>query len=252
MNLEGIKLKPKKVKLDSKFWASYFQVYDLLNLLIPYQELLNNICDELNIKPREKVLDAGSGTGNLATKIKSRGGNVIGIDNSSAGITIHKRKDSDAKVVLCDLTQSLPFPNDSFDKIASNNVLYVIPREKQEQVMKEFYRILKPSGKIVLANMRAEWKPLSIYIDAVEKSIRLRGPVSTSADLLRFVLPTVKMFYYSYIIYQSGQRNETNPFTFNQQRELLFKSGFVRVSETKEVYSKQGILNSGYKPNSVN
>jgi len=55
--------------LDSKFWKRYFKVYDVLNLLIPYQELLNTICDELDIKPGEKILEAGCGTGNLALKI---------------------------------------------------------------------------------------------------------------------------------------------------------------------------------------
>ena len=43
--------------LDSKFWKRYFKVYDVLNLLIPYQELLETICDELDIKPGEKILE---------------------------------------------------------------------------------------------------------------------------------------------------------------------------------------------------
>ena len=30
--------------LDSKFRERYFKVYDVLNLLIPYQELLEDIC----------------------------------------------------------------------------------------------------------------------------------------------------------------------------------------------------------------
>jgi len=36
--------------LDSKFWRNYFKVYDVLNLLIPYQELLETICEKLDIK----------------------------------------------------------------------------------------------------------------------------------------------------------------------------------------------------------
>ena len=53
-----IKYKKKIViMLDSKFWKRYFKVYDVLNLLIPYQELLNTICDELDIKPGEKILE---------------------------------------------------------------------------------------------------------------------------------------------------------------------------------------------------
>ena len=43
--------------LDSEFQARYFEVYDVLNLLIPCQELLETICDELEIKPGEKILE---------------------------------------------------------------------------------------------------------------------------------------------------------------------------------------------------
>ena len=58
--------------LDSNFWKRYFKVYDVLNLLIPYQELLNTICDELEIRPEERILEAGCGTGNLALKVEER------------------------------------------------------------------------------------------------------------------------------------------------------------------------------------
>lgn len=30
--------------LDTKFWEKYFKAYDVLNVLIPYQELKNEVC----------------------------------------------------------------------------------------------------------------------------------------------------------------------------------------------------------------
>jgi hypothetical protein len=36
--------------LDAKFWEKYFEVYDVLNLVIPYRELLEKIADKLEIK----------------------------------------------------------------------------------------------------------------------------------------------------------------------------------------------------------
>jgi hypothetical protein len=45
------------IMLDARFWKKYFDVYDVLNLLIPYQELLETIFDELEIKPGEKILE---------------------------------------------------------------------------------------------------------------------------------------------------------------------------------------------------
>ena len=35
--------------LDQKFWAKYFKVYDILNIVIPYQELLSELERELDL-----------------------------------------------------------------------------------------------------------------------------------------------------------------------------------------------------------
>lgn len=55
--------------LNHKFWKKYFKDYDILNIVIPYQELLKTICEELDIKKGEKILEAGSGTGNFTNVV---------------------------------------------------------------------------------------------------------------------------------------------------------------------------------------
>ena len=47
--------------LKSNFWKKYFGVYDVLNLLIPYQELLETICKELDIREGEKAFEVNQG-----------------------------------------------------------------------------------------------------------------------------------------------------------------------------------------------
>jgi len=230
--------------LDSKFWARYFKVYDVLNLLIPYQQLLETICDELEIKPGERVLEAGCGTGNLALKIKERGGEVIGLDNCQEALEIYKKKDPNVKTVLADLREKLPFPDNYFDKIASNNTLYIIPKEKQLDTLKEFYRILKPGGKIVIANLKKGWKPGKIYIKGIKDNIKKEGIYPAFLKIIKLILPTIKVFYYNYFIKKESQYYFCD---FNEQKELLRQAGFKKVSETKLVYSKQAILNSALK-----
>ena len=51
-------------KLDEKFWEKYFKVYDVLNVVIPYKELMAELEKELDLKQDDVVLDVGSGTGN--------------------------------------------------------------------------------------------------------------------------------------------------------------------------------------------
>jgi ubiquinone/menaquinone biosynthesis C-methylase UbiE len=52
--------------LTHTFWNRYFKVYDVLNYVIPYQELLKEIVKEVEVKEGDLILDAGVGTGNLA------------------------------------------------------------------------------------------------------------------------------------------------------------------------------------------
>lgn len=56
------------------------------------------------------------------------------------------------------------------------------------------------------------------------------------------------MFYYNRIIQKIHKFEKQNLFEYDEQRNLLKKAGFINISETKFVYSRQGILNKGYKP----
>ena len=66
--------------ISNEFWAKYFKVYDKLNLVPSYVELLTSICQELRPEPGSLVLDIGSGTGNLAMRLKGMGCQVVALD----------------------------------------------------------------------------------------------------------------------------------------------------------------------------
>jgi len=234
--------------LNSKFWASYFKVYDVLNLLIPYQELLEMIYDELDIKPGEKILEAGCGTGNLALKIKEKGAEVIGLDNCKEALEIYQQKDPEAKLILADLAQKLPFSDNYFDKIASNNTLYAIPKEKQLDTLKELYRILKPGGRIVVSNPKKEGKPVKIYLTGLKKSVAKKGWLKTIRDVILMAIPTIKVAYYNYLIKKESEESSYHFFDVDEQKELLKKARFADISETKSIYADQNVLNVAIKP----
>lgn len=233
--------------LDSKFWARYFKVYDTLNLLIPYQELLETICNELDIKSGEKILEAGCGTGNLAIKIKEKGGDVIGLDNCKEALEIYKKKDPGAKTILADLTEKLPFPDNYFDKIACNHTLYAISREKQLATLREFYRVLKPRGKVVLVNPIKKGNPLKIYWEGIKKSIKRFGYFKTIKNIIFLILPTIKILFYNAKIKRESEKGSYYFFDFNEQEELLRRANFTNISPTKLVYANQSILTTALK-----
>ena len=230
--------------ISNEFWAKYFKDYDKLNLVPSYTELLASICEELRPEPGCLVLDIGSGTGNLAVRLKGLGCRVVALDFCRDALACHQAKGDDSCLVLGDLTRGLPCRDNSFDAIVSNNVLYTLSADDQLKVMKELHRVLKPGGRIVLANPRAGWKPLAIYGRGISLSVRAVGRSVTAFRMVRWIAPTVKMFYYNWKLAKESRYHYFEP---DEQRGLLEASGFRPLSDIKWVYGDQAMLDCAAK-----
>jgi len=230
--------------LNSEFWAQYFRVYDVLNSAPTYRELLDAICRELNPRPGSLVLDVGSGTGNLALRLKEQDCEVVATDFCRQALECHTTKDRDCSVLLSDLTKGLPFKDAAFDGIVCNNVLYTLSARDQVKAAREFQRVLRPGGRVVVANPKAGWKPMAIYFKNVEHGLRDEGWWATVKMLVSELVPTVKMFYYNGKL---RREREYHYFEFGEQRSLLEAGGFADISGTVLVYADQVLLNSGFK-----
>ena len=233
--------------LCQDFWNKYFKVYDVLNLVIPYQDLLKEIVREADIKKGDLVLDAGIGTGNLVPLLEKQGVRIIGLDFSQEALNICKKKNPNIQVILHDLTQKLPFSDNYFDKIISNNAVYNIPRKKRLETIIELKRVLRPGGKIVLSNLHREFKPIKIYLATIKENLKRFGFLKTLKLVIKMAMPTIKMFYYNFFIQKEYKFSKQNLFNINEQKELFKQAGFNNISETKLVYANQGILNSVIK-----
>jgi len=233
--------------LDTNFWKKYFKEYDILNNLIPYKDLLGDIVEKLNLRNGDLVLDAGSGTGNLSILLKEEGANVIGIDYSAEGIMIHKNKYPGAIVIQHDITSALPFPDNHFDSLVSNNVLYTIPRTKRGFIFNEFYRVLKPGGTIVLSNIKTGFSPFKIYLKHVMEYLTKNGVVKTIIHLIYLLIPTLKVLYYNHKINIEHSSGSYDFFEIDEQKIILISTSFVRVSDTQVSYAGQAILNKANK-----
>lgn len=106
------------------------------------------------LKPRknEKILDVGCGDGIWTNELAKKSFNVTGIDISRHDL---KKAQKRAQVMGLDVNYNLvdatnmPFDTQSFDKIFSISTLEHI--QKDEAVLKECHRILKPNGSIVIS-----------------------------------------------------------------------------------------------------
>ncbi len=94
----------------------------------------------------KSILDVGCGVGTLIKSLKEKGLTVEGVDISS--VALAKARESGLKVKLADLDEKLPYKDNSFDCVLSNQVLMHILDPKK--LVLEMKRV---SGKYVIFNV---------------------------------------------------------------------------------------------------
>jgi ubiquinone/menaquinone biosynthesis C-methylase UbiE len=116
------------------------------------------VVDEALLKAGESVLDCGCGTGTLAVTAKREvgaKGRVCGLDISKDQLDVARRKikQENLEIEFCEGSiDELPFPDKSFDAIFSTLMLHHVPRRVKMGAFREMRRVLKPGGRIVIAD----------------------------------------------------------------------------------------------------
>jgi ubiquinone/menaquinone biosynthesis C-methylase UbiE len=239
------KRKDKAINFRDRFWAKYMKVYDVMNKAVPYKEMVEQVMQAGRFERGQLVLDAGSGTGIISIAIKNSEAQVISVDNSKTAMTIHKSKDCEAEQIIADLRQRLPFPNDHFDRVVCVLTLHVLSPYDRETIVGEFHRVLKPDGRIVLANPSVKFSSFRIFFKHVQDSIKLLGIGRSIYEIALFLVPITRMFYYNFIL-EFG-RQSYKYLEFDEQKRYLETAGFSMISETKEIYAHSAILNWAIK-----
>jgi ubiquinone/menaquinone biosynthesis C-methylase UbiE len=100
--------------------------------------------DALSKEKKGFLLDAPAGTGSLASRLKKMGFSVSCCDINPSLFLVQ-----DIEIKRGDLNQSLPYSSGSFDFITCIEGLEHL--ENPFNAIREFYRILKPGGKLFLS-----------------------------------------------------------------------------------------------------
>lgn len=113
--------------------------------------LLNKYSPE---KKKLKILDAGCGTGLLMKKLEKYG-DVFGVDISPEAIKYTKKRR--IKNTSLASIEKLPFKDNNFDIIISVDVLYHQRVGNDIKALKEFNRVLKPGGILIVKVPAFNW-----------------------------------------------------------------------------------------------
>lgn len=160
----------------------------------------------------QRILDVAAGTGTSSKALLVPGGEVVAADFSKGMIEQGKKQHPELTFVYAD-AMKLPFQAAEFDAVTISFGLRNV--QKYQTALKEFHRVLKPGGKLVVCEFS-----------------KVSGPLGLLYKLyLRFVLPIVARIFssnpeaYTYL----SQSIEAWP----SQKELeqnIREAGFKNVS----------------------
>jgi SAM-dependent methyltransferase len=125
------------------------------------------LCEAVDLRAGERVLDVACGNGNAALAAARRFCQVTGIDYVPALLDRARLRAAaeglDATFREAD-AEDLPFPDDSFDAVLSTCGAMFAP--DQQQTARELLRVCRPAGRIGMVN----WTPDS-YVGALFRAI---------------------------------------------------------------------------------
>ena len=112
------------------------------------------LLDMIGSRAGIRFLDAGSGDGALVCAAAARGAEAVGVDSDPAMLAAARSRAASLGVQASFLdgrVERLPFPDASFDVVASATVLCFVT--DAASAVREMARVLRPGGRLVLGEL---------------------------------------------------------------------------------------------------
>jgi putative AdoMet-dependent methyltransferase len=122
-----------------------------------YDAVLDTVVEMAQPASGERVLDIGTGTGNLALRCLTFDALVAGLDPSESMLRKAQEKaSSDPRVVFIQVSEPflrIPYPDSAFDAVVSSYAYHHVPHRQRTESVREMVRALKPGGRWVLGDL---------------------------------------------------------------------------------------------------
>ena len=192
----------------------------------------NKFIKSLNFSNQDKVLDVATGTGDVAFAIRKRyKTEIIGLDLSVN--MLERAKEKSKKYKIDDISfiegdaENLPFDDNTFDKLVISYGLRNLGN--CERGLSEFYRVLKPNGKIGILEFL---HPKSTIIARIFKFY------------FNKILPRVASLFSNSKAYRYLPESVENFLSAHELKLALNKVGFDDVSSKNMSFGVTSIVNA--------
>ncbi len=145
-----------RTKVEVKgFEAKYYDILMDILTLGGYKKTMEKAISLMNIKPDDKILDLGSGTGRNACIMRrylNDEGEIIGLDISDIMLSKAKRRCKRFKNIRFErvrIEEEIPYTL-HFDKAFISFVLHGFEQEDRVKIVKNVYKALRPGGEFFI------------------------------------------------------------------------------------------------------
>jgi ubiquinone/menaquinone biosynthesis C-methylase UbiE len=196
--------------------------------------------DNLRAMSDDLILDAGTGTGNVAVILLAQGARVIGIDFCEDALERCRQKDPRGDFRFGDLTQPLDFESKYFDKVSCCNVFQFLDPGVHELTFRELFRVLKPGGLFAVTVFATGFNSMKVYRETLRERRKESSFKDTMIFGIRYSLSTLRILYYVWRIKKREASGEYYFFNAEELRRTLEETGF-EVLDLQPVFASQCI-----------
>ncbi|MHC2994512.1 MAG: class I SAM-dependent methyltransferase [Candidatus Atribacteria bacterium] len=139
----------------SRLTAKYYNTLMDIITFGAYSSFIQKVIRLINIKPNDRIIDLGAGTGRnacLMMNYLSAKGELIALDISREMIAQFERRCAsfaNAKIINQRIDKPLPY-KDEFDKAFISFVLHGFPQGVRRQIIRNAFKALKKNGEFFI------------------------------------------------------------------------------------------------------